>query len=196
MHTIASLYISLMPVILTGILTMAWCKTNWAMDLARPIDGGRLWRDGRPWFGAHKTWKGLIGYAVMGIVSGVFWGAVCGAVPALQAANLAYTTHANTLAYNAALGLAFGLAYAGFELPNSFAKRRFAIAPGAAGHGATKIAFVVADQIDSLIGCFLVLAFVAPVGPGLVVGGIVLGAGTHMAVNVLLYTCHLRDTLI
>ncbi len=27
--------------------------------LARPLDGGRRWRDGRPLFGATKTWRGL-----------------------------------------------------------------------------------------------------------------------------------------
>ena len=27
--------------------------------LAHPLDGGRRWRDGRPLFGATKTWRGL-----------------------------------------------------------------------------------------------------------------------------------------
>ena len=26
----------------------------------RPVDGGRLWRDGRPIFGPSKTWRGLL----------------------------------------------------------------------------------------------------------------------------------------
>ena len=27
--------------------------------LAHPLDGGRLFRDGRPWLGTSKTWRGL-----------------------------------------------------------------------------------------------------------------------------------------
>ena len=39
---------------------------------ATPIDGGRLLRDGRPVFGTHKTWRGLVGGAVAtGAVGGL-----------------------------------------------------------------------------------------------------------------------------
>lgn len=31
----------------------------WDERGAWPLDGGRCWRDGRPWLGASKTWRGL-----------------------------------------------------------------------------------------------------------------------------------------
>jgi CDP-2,3-bis-(O-geranylgeranyl)-sn-glycerol synthase len=31
-------------------------KSRWA----RPVDGGRMLADGRPWFGASKTWRGIV----------------------------------------------------------------------------------------------------------------------------------------
>jgi hypothetical protein len=49
------------------------------------------------------------------------------------------------------------------ELPNSFIKRRFEIAPGRAAKGWKGVVFYVYDQIDFLLGSWLVLAIVVPV---------------------------------
>ena len=57
-------------------------------------------------------------------------------------------------------GLLLGTGYIVGELPNSFAKRQLAIAPGAAGQGASGRVFWVIDQLDSLVGMLL---FIAPV---------------------------------
>jgi hypothetical protein len=43
------------PVLLSMLFAGRW---------ATPIDGGRLLRDGRPVFGSHKTWRGLLGGAI------------------------------------------------------------------------------------------------------------------------------------
>lgn len=53
-------------------------------DWAVPIDGGRLWFDGRPWLGASKTWRGLVAGALscalfswwvgLGFVFGLWFG--------------------------------------------------------------------------------------------------------------------------
>ncbi|MFC4260589.1 CDP-archaeol synthase [Marinobacter lacisalsi] len=50
------------------------------------VDGGRLWRDGRPVFGVSKTWRGLVaGFAACTLCAPVFgltlaFGAVYGAL--------------------------------------------------------------------------------------------------------------------
>jgi hypothetical protein len=45
-------------------------QTKWN----RPLDHNKLFRDGRPWLGPHKTERGLIGALIMGIVSGTLLG--------------------------------------------------------------------------------------------------------------------------
>jgi len=37
-----------------------------------PLDGGRIWRDGRPLLGDHKTLRGTISGIVVGTVVGLF----------------------------------------------------------------------------------------------------------------------------
>jgi hypothetical protein len=53
-----------------------------------------------------------------------------------------------------------GTGYIAGELPNSFAKRQLAIAPGAPGKGVAGRVFWVIDQLDSLVGMLL---FIAPI---------------------------------
>jgi hypothetical protein len=48
-------------------------------------------------------------------------------------------------------------------LPNSFIKRRFEIAPGSVAKGWKRVIFYVYDQIDFLLGAWLVLAIVIPI---------------------------------
>lgn len=71
---------------------------------ARPIDGGRRWRDGRPLLGRSKTWRGLAGAVVATTAAG--W--VLGVAPWLAAA----------IAVTALVG----------DMASSFTKRRLAIA--------------------------------------------------------------------
>jgi predicted MPP superfamily phosphohydrolase len=40
----------------------------------RPLDHGKLFRDGRPLFGPHKTERGVLGALLMGYVAGLFLG--------------------------------------------------------------------------------------------------------------------------
>ena len=47
------------------------------------LDGGRVWPDGRPWFGPSKTWRGVAGALLAGALAG--WGLGLGAGTGLQA---------------------------------------------------------------------------------------------------------------
>lgn len=85
------------PVLLAMLLGDRW---------AQPLDGGRTLRDGRPLFGSHKTWRGLIG----GILAS-------GAAGAALSAGFA-------------TGALFGLLALTGDLASSFLKRRLGRASG------------------------------------------------------------------
>ena len=86
---------------------------RWALGSrwARPVDGGRTWRDGRPLLGAAKTWRGV---------------AAGGLLPALLAPLLGLP---------AVLGLALGLLSMAGDLGASFLKRRLGLPPSARATG-------------------------------------------------------------
>ncbi|MEW6728503.1 MAG: CDP-archaeol synthase [Pseudomonadota bacterium] len=73
--------------------------------LAPPLDGGRPFLDGRPLFGPHKTWRGLI------------------------AALLAAAALAPLLGLGAITGMLLALFSMLGDLGSSFVKRRLALAP-------------------------------------------------------------------
>ena len=56
------MYVTLTPVILSGIANMAWCKSSLLESTRKPIDNGKSLSDGKRIFGENKTWKGMIGY--------------------------------------------------------------------------------------------------------------------------------------
>ena len=88
--------------------------------------------------------------------------------------------------------IAIGFSLCRFELPNSFMKRRLAIKPGKTADNQWKALFVFIDQADSLLGCALVVAALVPISWSQFFGFIILGAGTHIVINQLLYVLKLR----
>ena len=117
--------------------------------MAIPIDRGILIR-GRPLFGANKTYRGVLAVA-LGASAG-YW--LQGAVPALQPASFRALPTLGLVFLGFALGVAAMLS----ELPNSFLKRQLDIAPGAPGGGSTSVFFYLLDQVDLLLGAWLVAA--------------------------------------
>lgn len=83
------------------ILARKWLGTRWD----RAIDGGRRARDGRPWLGVSKTWRGLL--------------AALAVTPPLSL----------LLGLGAGLGLLIALGAMAGDLGSSFLKRRLGIAP-------------------------------------------------------------------
>jgi len=81
-------------------VVMAWLlrqRGGW------PVDGGRLWRDGRPVFGPSKTWRGLIA----GVLSCLLFAAFAGT--------------------GWEFGALFGLLALSGDLLSSFVKRRMGL---------------------------------------------------------------------
>lgn len=184
--------VTFLPVILAGIEVMVFVKLPILKQLQRPMDGGRTLSDGRRLFGEHKTWKGFFGYVAITPIWTIILGLIATASPRYEAMNYLYVHHENTPLYNLIIGIALGLAYASFELPNSFMKRRIGIDEGETAAGPIRHLFIFIDQADSVIGCVLVLALVYPMTAAFFGAYVLLGAGIHILLNFLLRLAGLR----
>lgn len=194
LKTLAAMYATLPGPILAGVLNSVWCRSKALKRLQIPMDGGRNLADGRRIFGDNKTWKGFLGYIVLNMICMVLWGLVCKAA-GIEAYNLFYKGVDNTPWNNLIIGLLLGLAYGLFELPNSFLKRRLGIVPGKSTNGGMKAFFVFLDQADSVFGCVLVVCLYAPMSAGFYFLYVVVGAFTHIVINILLYCMKLRKNM-
>ncbi|MBP5579436.1 MAG: CDP-archaeol synthase [Ruminococcus sp.] len=192
---IAQIYATLMSVIFAGVLNMIFVKLPVCSDLNKPIDRGLCLNDSRRLFGDNKTWKGFWGMVAFGGISQVIWTAVCCSVPALAEKNQFIAAHGSSPAVNLGAGLLFGLAYALFELPNSFIKRRLGIAAGKTDKGIRGALFYIIDQIDSLLGVVLCLSLLCPVSFAQYWLYILVGFFTHSAVNLILYAIRIRRNI-
>lgn len=188
---ILMMYVTLVPAILSGIMNMVWCKTSLLKGLKKPMDMGKCLSDGKRIFGDNKTWKGFLGYLIFNTFFSVIWGAVCKAA-GIGHLNFFYCDYDNTLLFNIFIGFLIGCGYALFELPNSFLKRRLDITPGKTISGFWKVFFIFLDQADSVFGCALVVWLFYDLGIGLYLLYVLVGAMTHIILNVLLYLAKLR----
>lgn len=188
------MYITLLSAIIAGVINSVWCKSKALKSLQIPMDGGKNFMDGKRIFGDHKTWKGFVGYIVCNMVCMVLWGLVCSAT-GLETYNMFYAGTANTVLTNLWIGFLLGIFYGIFELPNSFVKRRLGITPGKSLSGWMKVIFVFMDQADSVFGCVIVVCFYAPMSIGFYFLYVVVGAVTHILINMLLYVCKLRKNM-
>ena len=93
------------------------------------------------------------------------------------------------------MGFLFGFVYALFELPNSFIKRRFNIVPGEIDKGIKGFIFFIIDQIDSLIGVFLVLMYFNGMSVVDYFIYLIIGAITHIVINLILFVIKVRRHL-
>lgn len=194
MKTIGMMYLTLAPSIISGILNMIWCKNNSFNIPNIPMDMNKNFIDGKRIFGNNKTWKGFFGYLVFNIVFSIIIGILCNALN-LNDYNFFYINNRNTIIINFIIGLLLGLAYSLFELPNSFLKRRLEIEPGKTTKGIKKIFFIFLDQADSIFGTFLVVSMFYKLTIIQYIFYVLLGAFTHIIINMLLYLAKLRKNM-
>ena len=136
----------------------------------RPIDGGRLFWDGRPLFGPRKTIRGFIS----GVLVGTLTGFVLGLLPQEPIET----------GQDALLGFLMGLGAMVGDLAGSFVKRRLNRPPGAPAPGL--------DQLDFLLGA---VVFALPYRfPGLdvLVCALLLTPAIHLAANLGAYKLGLK----
>lgn len=192
MQMIMSMYLTLFSVILAGISNMVWCKLPVMKWANLPMDRELVLADGKRLFGKNKTWKGFFGMIFFNIIWQVLIGLLLNFTPPLEALNLIYLHETNNLSTNFVVGFWLGLAYVAFELPNSWLKRRLDIAPGKTASNPLKWIFIIIDQIDSLLGCALVIAWFVPISLPLYLAFVALGGLTHLVINQGLYVLKLR----
>ncbi|OUS04679.1 hypothetical protein A9Q81_06035 [Gammaproteobacteria bacterium 42_54_T18] len=135
--------LAIIPLVIGGIIHMIVVTKDLFSFLKIPINT-RL-------FGANKT---LRGFVVMPLAS----------IPGVYLIHWLAEVRGDALTMELFsipawwLGVLLGLAYAAAEIPNSFIKRRMGVAPGETPQR-FKLFFVIADQLDSTIGCLLVYVF-------------------------------------
>ena len=157
-------------------------RFGWLRGLARPVDGGRTWR-GRRWFGENKTWRGLVAVALG-----------TGAGYALLAGNDRVGPLLGSPAAALLLGLGVGAGAMAAELPNSALKRQLGVAPGTQATGWRGALFHMLDQVDMLVGGWLVLALVVPLTAGRWLGSFIFFYVGHQLATLTGYALGLRRT--
>jgi len=192
MKPILEMYVTILPVIVAGVLNMAFVKSSVLNDFKKPLDKGLLLKDGRRLFGDNKTWKGYWGMTVLTAITMVIWGALSTGSGILADNNLLYRDYDNTLLFNITAGLLLGFAYVASELPNSFMKRRLGIKAGETPAGSRGLVFGTIDQIDSAIGCVFVISLFWPMSLMYFIVYVCVVGVTHILFNVLLYSLGLK----
>ena len=187
------MYVTLGSAVFAGVVNSVWCKSS-VNFLKKPIDAGKNYTDGKRIFGDNKTWKGFVGYIVSNMLFAVLFGLIIDLCHWNQYGFI-YQNHANTQLFNLWLGALIGLAYALFELPNSFIKRRLGIKPGKNPKGWQKIFFIFLDQADSVFGVCLVVCLFYPMSISFYLLYVLVGAVTHIIINMLLYCFGLRKNM-
>lgn len=170
------------PVMLAAGIHVVVIRLDWPRQFKKPIDFGLTLR-GRRLFGDNKTWRGAL---VMVTVSSV--GMVLQQLVQVRTLELFDYGGVNAWLCGAALGVGFVLA----ELPNSFLKRQFDVPPGHQATGRTYWLFTTLDQVDSVVGCLVALAFVWLPSWQVILATLVLCSFVHIAFNLVFVALGLK----
>lgn len=179
--------------LLGGALLHGLCvKHNWLAFLAQPVDRGYLVR-GRRIFGRNKTFRGPVALSLGAAVVCGLQAEVLHALPAFRQLELFDYGQVNGWGLGAAMGAASMLA----ELPNSFLKRQFDIGPGQAAQGVRGLLFYILDQVDLLLGVWLVLLLAVSEAVTLtrVLLSLVVVFFVHQLITLIAYALGMRQTL-
>jgi CDP-diacylglycerol--serine O-phosphatidyltransferase len=174
---VTALYL-ILPVTLAAVGHMVVVRLRLLSWLAHPVH--------LRWFGANKTWRGLVVMPVAGVL------AMAAVRPLEQRWDELLLVHLAQKRW-VLLGAALGAAYALFELPNSYLKRRLGIAPGAQAEQHRWLFFLL-DHLDSLLGVAATYAVFLGGFPLPLLLAVLMGPAVHVAVNLALRACRLRAT--
>ncbi|HEU5235784.1 MAG TPA: CDP-archaeol synthase [Pyrinomonadaceae bacterium] len=176
--------------LLVGLAFHGLCmKFGWLRSLASPIDGGKTLR-GERLFGANKTYRGVIAVA-LGTAVGVGLQDLLHYFRGMR--NLELLDHGSPAILG--LGLAMGAAAMLSELPNSLLKRQLGIVPGAAGRGVVGVMFYVLDQVDMLLGAWVVVGFAVPITATRLLWSVLFLFIAHQLLTVVGYGLGMRGTV-
>lgn len=176
--------------LLVGLTFHGFCiKFKWLTILVRPIDGGRMFR-GRRLFGFNKTYRGVI---AVGLGTAAGFG-----IQAIVLHQIISIRNVELIDYSSLswfpLGFAIGVAAMLSELPNSFIKRRLGVAPGTTASGMVGVLFYILDQVDLLLGVWLVLSFAVEVTLARILWSVVFLFLAHQIITLAGYALGMRAT--
>lgn len=140
----------------------------------RPIDSGRKFLDGKPIFGAHKTFRGFFA----GLLIGTLVGAIQGVIG--EFSSMPLFDYSLLLGFTTSLGALLG------DLFESFIKRRLNLSPGAL--------LPIVDQLDFVFGALLFSFFVSPPLLTTVLLVIIVTPPIHLLTNFIAYLLGVKKT--
>ena len=139
-----------------------------------PIDYGRTFLDGKPIFGAHKTFRGFFAGLLIGTLVGVLQSV------SSKLFSTPFFEYPLLLGFTISLGALLG------DLVDSFIKRRLNLSPGAP--------FPIADQLDFVVGALLFSLFVSPPSLTTALLIIVVTPPIHLLTNFIAYLLGVKKT--
>src|SRR4030095_7242466 len=165
--------------LLLGLTLHGLCiKFHWLSSLAWPIDNHLSFR-GKRLLGDSKTYRGI---AAVAIGTAVGFGIQAILHRAVGPRNVELLDYGMPTALF--IGLVVGLAAMLSELPNSFVKRQLDIAPGTSTVGIAGVISYFLDQVDMLVGVWLILGFIVPVTVERIVWSIAFLFIAHQVISV------------
>jgi hypothetical protein len=177
LHLTIKALLLIMPVVIAGILHMLAVKKDILPRIKIPIHASLL--------GRNKTYRGLLLMPTLTVCGTVILYAVNGFLPNFIRLSLGFLQAVQ-------LGILLGLAYALFELPNSFLKRRAGIPPGKSADKFT-LPFRLLDLLDSTLGCLLVFHLFLKLEFTILILILVLGIAAHALTTNALYLLRIRE---
>jgi CDP-archaeol synthase len=157
--------------------------------LAYPVDRGKTFR-GKLLFGPNKTIRGIV---CVGVGTAILFGLqadLLHSIPVCRSIELFDYSNENGWL----LGFAIGTSAMLSELPNSFVKRQLNVVPGESARGPARTPFYLFDQLDLLLGVWIVLAFVLQVTIKRVALSIIIIFVMHQLVTQIGYVLGVRGT--
>jgi CDP-archaeol synthase len=165
-----------------GLAHVLWLRSPRSARFALPLDGGLHFR-GRRIFGPNKTLRGFLVLVPASAAIFAALGAAREALPGWLVAGL-WPLRADQLFL---LGAWAAFWFMAGELPNSFLKRQWNIAPGEVpALGARRLVCLALDRVDSIIAMLLALALVVPLPALTALVVVTVGAGVHLLFSCLL----------
>ncbi|MFY0639974.1 MAG: CDP-archaeol synthase [Bermanella sp.] len=169
------------PVVIGGVLHMMMVSGNHLSVLAAPIH--------KQWFGANKTWRGVIAVPTLTALGGVCLYPLSEIIEGLFGQMLLANTNFVWLGFVAGVGYILG------ELPNSFFKRRIGIQAGQVPED-KKYWFIALDQLDSAIGVAIAYWLVFGISTDVVWLYIITFPVTALLVKQWLYSRNLKASAV
>lgn len=129
-------------------------KFGWFSSLVKPIDNEKTFR-GKRIFGANKTYRGLVAVGLGTALGFTIQTFILHRYEIFQRLELLDYSSTGVILNGFLIGISAMLG----ELPNSFIKRQIDINPGATTDGILSLFFYILDQIDYLLGVWILLTF-------------------------------------